>query len=179
MLAVRPRRALRDGLEAVVAAVALTFLVRMFLVEPFVVNGVSMQNTLQNQERVVVGKLSPRLLPLHYGQIIVFHPPIAGAGDYIKRVIALGGQTVSMREGKVFVDGRQMPQPFLIHGGVSTADHYTMPARKVPQGDVFVLGDHRDVSDDSRYFGPVRLSSVQGVAFWVIWPLQDFGPIRQ
>ena len=94
-------------------------------------------------------------------------------------MIALGGQTVSMVEGQVYVDGRRMPQPFLHHGGVSTQDHYTMPKFKVPQGDIFVLGDHRDDSDDSRLFGPVKLSAVQGVAFWAIWPLSQFGPIAQ
>jgi len=175
----RSQRALRDGIAVVLAAALLAFLVRAFLLEPFVVHGISMQNTLQNHERVLVEKLSPRFIPLHYGEIVVFQPPLAGQGDYIKRVIATGGQTVSMVEGQVYVDGRKMPQAFLVRGGVTTMDHYTMPAFKVPAGDIFVLGDHRDVSDDSRLFGPVKLAAVQGVAFWAIWPLQNFGPIAQ
>jgi signal peptidase I len=70
-----------------------------------------------------------------------------------------------------------MPQPFLVHNGVSTEDHWNMPATKIPQGDIFVLGDHRAVSRDSRYFGPVKVSAVEGVAFWAIWPFSQFGPL--
>ncbi len=175
----RSPRALRDGIAVVLVAALLAFFVRTFLLEPFVVHGISMQNTLQNHERVLVEKISPRFVPLHYGEIVVFQPPLAGRGDYIKRVIATAGQKVSMVDGQVYVDGRRMPQSFLVRGGVSTMDHYTMPALTVPSGDIFVLGDHRDVSDDSRLFGPVKLSAVQGVAFWAIWPLRDFGPIAQ
>ncbi len=174
----RPRRALRDGIEVIVVALVLAFLLRSFLVQPFVVDGFSMQNTLQNQERVLVEKLSPRFMSLHYGEIVVFRPPIAHyQGDYIKRVIATGGQTVSMVAGQVYVNGRKMPQPFLVHRGVSTMDSYSMRPYKVPAGDIFVLGDHRDDSDDSRVFGPVKLSAVAGVAFWAIWPLSDFGAL--
>jgi len=176
----RPRKVLRDGLEIVLVAVLAAIVLRSFVVEPFVVNGISMLNSLQNQERVLVEKFAPRFQPLHYGEVVVFQPPIQGyVGDYIKRVIATAGQTVSMQGGAVYVDGRKMPEPFLVHHGVSTQDNYTMPAFKVPPGDIFVLGDHRDESDDSRIFGPVRVTAVQGVAFWAIWPLQDFGPIAQ
>ncbi len=173
-----PRRSLREGVQAVVVALAAAVLVRAYFLQPFVVDGHSMQNTLQNEERVLVEKLAPRFMPLHYGEIVVFQPPLPDyQGDYIKRVIATGGQTVSMVDGQVYVDGRKMPQPFLVHHGVSTQDRYSMPLFRVPAGDIFVLGDHRDDSEDSRLFGPVKLSSVQGVAFWAYWPFGQFGPL--
>jgi signal peptidase I len=178
-MATRTRGAMREVVGAVAVAAALALVLRSYVVEPFVVNGFSMLNSLHNQERVLVNKFQPRFAPLHYGEVVVFQPPLANAGDYIKRVIALGGQKVSMRDGQVYVDGRKMPQPFLHHGKVSTRDSYTMRALTVPRGDIFVLGDHRDDSEDSRYFGPVPLSAVQGVAFWAIWPLSQFGPIAQ
>lgn len=160
-------------------AAVLALVLRGYVVEPFVVHGFSMLDSLHNQERVLVEKLQPRFAPLHYGEVVVFQPPLAVAGDYIKRVIALGGQTVAMRDGQVYVDGRKMPQPFLHHGALDTRDSYTMKTFRVPKGDIFVLGDHRDDSEDSRIFGPVKLSAVQGVAFWAIWPLSQFGPIAQ
>ena len=173
----QPRKALRDTLETVIVAVVLALVIRTFVVEPFVVDGFSMQNTLQNHERLLVNKLTMYFNPLHYGEIIVFQPPLAGQGDYVKRVIATGGQTVSMVNGQVYVNGKKMPQPFLHWHGVSTEDSWNMPPFKVPKGDIFVLGDHRAASEDSRFFGPVKVSAVQGVAFWVIWPLKDFGAI--
>ncbi|MDA8344057.1 MAG: signal peptidase I [Thermaerobacter sp.] len=177
MLGRQRRKALRDAAQTIVVAVVLALVIRTFLVEPFVVDGVSMENTLQNNERLLVNKLWFHFSPLHYGEIVIFQPPIPGQPLYVKRVIATSGQTISMVNGKVFVNGRAMPQPFLVHHGVSTQDHWNMPPFKVPKGDIFVLGDHRAESRDSRYFGPVSVNAVQGVAFWVIWPIQQFGPV--
>lgn len=179
MLERKPSSAFREMLESVAVALVLAFLIRTFVVQTFYVSGVSMENTLQNQERLLVNRLSLRFETLHYGDIVVFQPPMPGQGDYIKRVVATGGQTVSMVAGQVYVNGRKMPQPFLHRSGVSTQDNYSMAPLRVPQGDIFVLGDHRDDSTDSRIFGPVSVRAVQGVAFFIIWPLSDFGPITQ
>ena len=103
-------------------------------------------------------------MPLHYGEIVIFQPPIPGQPLYVKRVIATGGQTISMVDGQVFVDGKKMPQPYLLRHGVSTEDQWNMPPTKVPKGDIYVLGDHRAVSRDSRYFGPVPAQDVTGAA---------------
>ncbi len=173
----QPRKALRDTLQTVIVAVVLALVIRTFVVEPYIVDGYSMQNTLQNHERLLVNKLLFHFSSLHYGEIVVFQPPIPGQPPYVKRVIATGGQTVSMVNGQVFVNGKAMPQPYLLYHGVSTEDHWNMAPLKVPKGDIFVLGDHRAASEDSRFFGPVSVSAVQGVAFWVIWPLNQFGPI--
>ncbi len=177
MLRRQPRSVLREIVQTLVVAVVLAFLLRTFVVAPFIVQGISMENTLRSQERLLVDKLGFRFEGLHYGEIVVFQPPIPGQPLYIKRVIATGGQTVSMVDGQVIVNGTKMPQPYLLHDGVSTEDHWNMPPTKVPQGDIFVLGDHRAESRDSRYFGPVKVSAVQGVAFWVIWPLGQFGAL--
>ncbi len=173
----QPRSALWDTVQTLVVAVVLALVIRTWLIEPFLVEGISMQNTLQNHERLLVDKLGLPFGPLHYGEIVIFQPPIPGQPLYVKRVIATGGQTISMVDGQVFVDGKKMPQPYLLRHGVSTEDQWNMPPTKVPKGDIYVLGDHRAVSRDSRYFGPVKTSAVKGVAFWVIWPLSQFGPL--
>lgn len=177
MVGRQPNKALRDTLQTVIVAVVLALAIRTFVVEPFIVKGISMENTLQNNERLLVNKLWFHFSPLHYGEIVIFKPPIPSTSPFVKRVIATAGQTVSMVNGQVFVNGKAMPQPFLVHGGVSTEDHWNMPPLKVPAGDIFVLGDHRAESEDSRLFGPVSVSAVEGTAFFVIWPLNQFGPI--
>ena len=172
------RRSLCENLRVVGVALAAAILVRRYFLQPFIIDGVSMQNTVQNHERLLVAKLPPRYVPLHYGELVVFQPPIPDyQGDYIKRVIATGGQTVSMVDGQVYVDGSKMLQPYLVHHGESTEDKDSIAPVKVPAGDIFVLGDHRDDSEDSRMFGPVALSEVKGVAFWAYWPFSRFGPL--
>lgn len=173
------KQALRETIQTIVVAIVLALVIRTWVVEPFEVHGTSMQNTLQNHERLLVNKFWWHVSPPTYGDIVVFLPPVPGVTeDYVKRVIGTGGQTVSMRDGQVYVNGHRMPQPFLVHGGVSTMDHFTMAPVKVPKGDIFVLGDHRANSEDSRYFGVVKLSALQGIAFWAFWPLSAFGPIH-
>lgn len=172
-------KALRETVETVIVAVVLALVIRTWVVEPFVVDGHSMMNTLHNNERLLVNKFWWHVSPLRYGDIIVFHPPIPGeTEDFVKRVIATGGQTVSMQDGQVYVNGKKMPQPFLGTGRASTEDNWTMGPLRVPQGDIFVLGDNRAHSEDSRYFGFVRLPEVQGTAFWAFWPLSEFGPVQ-
>lgn len=175
----RTRRALRETVETLIVAIVLALVARTFVIEPFLVEGTSMLNSLHNHERLLVNKVWWLGGSLHYGEIIVFVPPISGVTeDYVKRVIATGGQTVSMRSGQVYVNGKKMPQPFLVHGGVSTMDNWTMAPEKVPAGDLFVLGDNRANSEDSRFFGFVKLSEVQGVVFWAFWPMSSFGSVH-
>jgi signal peptidase I len=175
----RPARAsgwaeLWDTLQAVVLAVVLALLIRHFVVETYKVDGQSMEPTLQNGERLLVNKFIYRFTPPRPGQIIVFRPPIPGERqDFVKRVIAVGGQTVSMQDGVVYVDGQPQPEPYL---PPTWRDHYSMPPVTVPPGYVFVLGDHRAASEDSRYFPTkfVPLSSIRGEAVLVWWPPGEF-----
>lgn len=167
------QRAWRETLETLVIALALALFIRYFVIEPFIVNGISMEPTLYNGERVLINKFWFHFVGLKDGEIIVFHPPLPTKADFIKRVIATPGQTVSMRDGYVYIDGKRQPEPYLYHDGRSYRDDWSMAPETIPPGKVFVLGDHRARSEDSRYFGLVPISSVQGVAFLVIWPPQD------
>ncbi len=161
-----------DTIQAIVVAVVLALLIRQFVVETYRVDGLSMEPTLQNGERLLVNKFIYRFTPPRPGQIIVFHPPLPTTQDYVKRVVAVGGQTISMENGVVYINGQQQAEPYL---PPAWRDHYNMPPLLVPQGDVFVLGDHRDASEDSRYFPThfVPISSIHGEAMLVWWPPQD------
>ncbi len=148
-------------------AVLVALLVRQFVVETYQVQGVSMQPTLQSGDRVLVNKLALRLGPPRIGEIVVLHPPLNTPEDFIKRIVALGGQTVAIRDGVVYVNGKVQPEPYL---PTSCRGPRTMGPVRVPAGDVWVLGDHRAVSEDSTIFGPVPLTSIRGVAMFVWWP---------
>lgn len=163
---------LREFLVTVLVAVVLAFGVRTFVVESFVVNGTSMLPTALNGEHVLVNKLAYVFGPPKPGQIVVFHPPIPTTEEFIKRVIATGGETVSIRGGNLYVDGKLQPQPYIEYWDSGNFAQVT-----VPKGDVFVMGDNRPVSYDSRYFGPVKLSRITGQAVFAFWPLSRFGGV--
>lgn len=166
---------LRDLIGTILVAVALALFVRTFVVESYVVQGVSMLPTFVNGEHVLVNKLAYVFGPPRTGQVIVFRPPIPGAKeDYIKRVIATGGETVGIRNGQVYVNGRRIPQPYIEYWDPSS--FHTV---RVPPGDVFVLGDNRPDSYDSRYFGMVPVKSITGQAVFAFWPLDRLGAVGQ
>ncbi len=164
---------IRDTVLAVAVAIVLALLMRQFVVETYRVNGESMQPTLQNGERLLVNKFVFRFQKPRVGEIIVFHPPLPTNEAYVKRIVAVAGQTISMQNGYVYIDGHVQNEPYL---PAAWRDHYTLAPLTVPAGDVFVLGDHRAASEDSRFFPghfvPVR--SIHGEAVLIWWPPADF-----
>lgn len=159
---------MRELLETIVLALLVALVIRTFIVEVYRVDGSSMENTLRTEERVLVNKF---LYKFHLreprpGDIIVFQYPKQPDRDFIKRVVAVTGDTVEMKDGQVFVNG----QPFPEASTVRMTTHDYGPYR-VPPDSVFVLGDNRNNSEDSRYFGQVPLANVRGLAFGRIWPL--------
>lgn len=162
-----------DTVRAVAVAVVVALLVRHFVVETYKVNGESMQPTLQNGERLLVNKFVYRLRAPKPGEVIVFHPPLPTTEDFVKRIIAIGGQTISMQDGVVYIDGQIQSEPYL---PPSWRDHYNLSPITVPVGDVWVMGDHRAASEDSRFFPShfVPISSIHGEVMLVWWPLPDF-----
>ncbi len=171
----RRRSGWRETLITVVLALLAAFLLRTYVVAPYYVDGFSMEPTLHNQERLLVNELGFRLTGLKTGEIIVFHPPLPVSIDFIKRVIGVPGDTVSMVNGQVYINGRLLPEPWETVAGKSYLDHFNLPPTKVRPGYVFVLGDNRAHSDDSRFFGQVPISSVVGQAFFAVWPPSQFG----
>jgi signal peptidase I len=167
--------ALWETVETVVIALALALLIRAFVVESFVVQGESMEPTLQNGEHLLVNKLIYDFQSPKPGQIVVFQPPLPTSRDFIKRVIAVAGQTVAMSDGIVTIDGVPQPESFLPPSYRGAAN---FPPTLVPKGDIFVLGDNRNNSEDSRYFGPVPIKNIRGQAIIIWWPPQDVGAVR-
>lgn len=161
------RRAFGELVETVLVALVLALLVRAFVVESFRVVGNSMEPTLYDGERLFVNKMAYRFRPPQPGDIVVFRYPLNPSRDYIKRVVAVGGQTVEIRDGRVYVDGSFLEEPY-----VSARDHSTLPPVVLRPDEVYVLGDNRRNSQDSRVFGPFARSFVKGEAVLLYWPPQ-------
>ncbi|HEY1650785.1 MAG TPA: signal peptidase I [Acidimicrobiales bacterium] len=172
----------------VVVALVVAFLLRTFVIATYSIPSGSMEPTLQIGDRIVVDKLAYDLHGVDRGNIVVFStppnedcagPPVA---NLVKRVIGLPGETISVSGGNVFINGHLIPEPFLpsseqdkTYPGPSPAPYALHHSYKVPKGDVFVMGDNRMLSCDSRYWGPIPESTIVGKVDVRIWPLSRLG----
>ena len=170
----RPSSSLRGVVEWVLillGAVAVAFVIKTFLFQAFYIPSVSMEPTLEVHDRVIVNKLSYDFHDVHRGDIVVFKSPpgeeSSTVKDLIKRVIALPGETVEARDGHILIDGQPLTEPYLDEG-VTTGQ---MEPHKVPAGHVWVMGDNRPNSKDSRYFGAIDEDLIVGRAFVRVLPL--------
>ncbi|HST64836.1 MAG TPA: signal peptidase I [Mycobacteriales bacterium] len=175
---VRRRQARRRRLEwpfLIVFALLSAYLIRAYVVQTFYIPSASMHETLIEGDRVLVNKISYHVHDVHRGDVVVFTKPpklTADEDDLIKRVIGLPGETVEGRGGKVYVNGAPLTEPYVAPScGANTSD---FAPQKVPAGDLWVMGDNRCNSADSRYFGMVDEHTVVGRAFVLVWPLGRF-----
>lgn len=166
---------------SVLVAVILALIVRYYLIEPYRVPTGSMLPTIQLNDMLLANKLVYKVgVEPKYKDIVVFKDPDGDYPQLVKRVIATGGQTVDLQDGYVYVDGKKLDEPYT-HGEPSNplpgVVDITFPYT-VPQGDVWVMGDNRTNSADSRKFGAVPVSTLYGRAWWTYWPLGHFGALR-
>ena len=164
-------RFLADILETLILAVVL-FVGINFITARIRVDGSSMEPTLHSGEFVIVNKLAYKLSLPELGDIIVFHFPRDPKQEYIKRVIGLPGDQVTIQEGKVFVNGQEITEPY-----ISAPPVYPGNSWQIPDGQLFVLGDNRNNSSDSHNWGTVPMDYVVGKALFVYWPLDSWGTI--
>ena len=178
----RPLGCLLEIAQTLVLTVVLFWIVQSFVAQPFQVRQLSMQHTIENNEYVLIDKLTPRFDSYHRGDIVVFAPPPEAATQlgepFIKRIIAVAGDTLELREGRVFVNGTALDEPyvFVVDGVAEPTEPESDEDRwTIADGELFVMGDHRRRSSDSRSFGPITVSSVVGRAWLRYWPLAAFG----
>ncbi len=169
-----PLRTLGEWVAIVVVALVIALFFRTFLVQSFWIKSGSMEHTLEVRDRVMVNRLSYRVGEPERGQIVVFdrEDPVTGrTEDLIKRVIGVEGDVVEARDGVVWVNGNQIDEPYL------DASTYTedFEAITVPDDHIWVMGDNRLRSSDSRFFGPVSRDHVVGRAFVRYWPVDRIG----
>jgi signal peptidase I len=169
----------RDIAQTFALTVIFFVVVQTFVGQPYQVEMHSMQGTLQPGQYVFVDKLTPRFDSYHRGDIVVFSAPeSAGRQEgvpFIKRVIGVPGDAVEIHDGRVFVNGDELDEPYLFAGTFGAEPTETAQRSQwiVPDGQLFLMGDHRTQSIDSRAFGPVPIESVVGRAWLRYWPLDS------
>ncbi len=174
-------RVLRDWILVIAVALGAAMLVRAYVLQQFYISGPSMEATLFQDNRVLVNKLSYRLHPIHRGDVVVFDRVTTSGGtvahdDLIKRVIGVASDSVEIKQCKVFVNGSEISEPYLNKDQVALANMVSrcrvvdMPKVVVPKGQLFLMGDNRPESFDSRSFGTIPKNLVVGRAFAIVWP---------
>lgn len=185
----RSRRWIAEWAVIVVVAVAVAFLVRTFVAQTYYIPSTSMYPTLKRGDRIIVDKLAFDFGSVQRGDIVVFRrPPAEDCGgtpvpDLVKRVIGLPGDVVSARGGHVYVNGKLLPEPWLPKTSrpftranrlYTTPDTYLKHPYRVPANDYFMMGDDRQISCDSRMWGPVKRSYIVGKVDLIVWPFSQF-----
>jgi len=165
-------RFIREVLETVVPTVMIALLINLFMAQATRVYGQSMEPSLHTNQRLIVEKLSYHLHPPRRGDVVVLKLNHDNSELLIKRVIGLPGEEVAIKEGRVFINGNPLEEPYL---NQFTAGQ--MAPQMVPPLHVFVLGDNRGFSNDSRSFGMVDFSDIVGRAWFSYWPLEQFGSV--
>lgn len=168
-----PFQAIRALMETVVPALLIAVAINLFLAQATQVQGQSMEPNLHTSQRLVVEKVTYRFHGPRRGDIVVIDLPEAGPELLIKRVIGLPGETITTRDGSVYINGEPLEESYVTHpGGRDIAEQVVPPLH------IFVMGDNRQFSNDSRNFGPVPIDDIIGRAWMSYWPLELFGPVH-
>lgn len=156
-------------------SLAVSIFIIVFVYQPVKVEGTSMMPGLDDQERIFINKYVYRWEPIERGDVVVFRYPRDPSKSYIKRVIGVAGDRVEIEQGMVFVNGRRLSEPYVPS---DFRDDRSVAETVVPPGSYFLLGDHRNLSSDSRDFGSVSERYIYGKAVFVYWPVGRFGKLR-
>ena len=171
----RSTRSLIEWVAVIIGALVVALVVKTFLVQAFYIPSESMVPTLEVRDRVLVNKLSYDLGDVSRGDVVVFDRPGGpgpdGIAELIKRVVAVEGETVEGRDNQVFVDGEAIDEGYLPDGTI-TSD---FGPETIPEDHIWVMGDNRSASDDSRRFKAIPEGDIVGKAFVIIWPLSEVG----
>jgi len=172
---------IREWVTVLVVALVIAITVRSLILQQFYISGPSMEATMFQDNRVLVNKLSYRLHDIHRGDVVVFDRvtvdgEVVQHDDLIKRVIGLSGEKISIKDCQVFIDGKLLPEPYLNDYDLAQSsldDRCRVPVMEetlIPEDHLFVMGDNRPQSFDSRMFGSIEQNLVVGRAFVIIWP---------
>ena len=175
---------IREWVTVLVVALVIAITVRSLILQQFYISGPSMETTMFQDNRVLVNKLSYRLHDIHRGDVVVFDRvtvdgEVVQHDDLIKRVIGLSGETISIKDCQVFIDGKLLPEPYLNDYDLAQSsldDRCRVPLMEetlITENHLFVMGDNRPQSFDSRMFGSIEQNLVVGRAFVIIWPFGE------
>lgn len=166
-----------DILKFLIGVVLVAFLLKAFVFQPFVVEGISMEPNYHDKEYLLVNKIVYIVEKPQRGDVMIFRPPDNPTVTYIKRVIGLPGDDVKISQGYVYINGEKLDEKYLPHGRLSLIGGEKDLTKEVKLGDkeYFVMGDNREHSTDSREFGVISKNEIVGKAWIVVYPKQYFG----
>ncbi len=167
-------RELKSWGRDLAVALSLALVIIVFLYQPVKVEGTSMAPLLSDQERIFINKFVYRFEPIERGDVVVFWYPLDHAKSFIKRVVGLPAETIELRRGKLLINGHEIREPYV---PANFFDGSSYGPVRIPDEEYFVMGDHRDSSNDSRVFGPVPRHAIYGKAVFAYWPVDHFGAI--
>ena len=165
----------RSWFRDILFAFATAIFIVIFVIQPVKVEGTSMQPRLVDQERIFVNRFIYRFTDIHRGDVVVFWYPMDKSKSFIKRVLAIPSDEIEIRRGAVYVNGRKVSEPYL---KPEFRDHESFRKYVVPDGNYFVLGDHRNSSNDSRNWGCVPRDLIYGKAIFSYWPMSRLGRVE-
>ena len=165
---------LRGWVRDLAVAMSLALIIIVFLYQPVKVEGTSMAPLLSDQERIFINKFVYRFEPIERGDVVVFWYPLDRSKSFIKRVVGLPGETIELRRGHLFIGDRELAESYV---PASFFDGSSYGPLQIPANGYFVMGDHRDSSNDSRMFGAVSREFIYGKAVFAYWPVDHFGSI--
>lgn len=165
------RTSIVETLDACIFAAVLSLVIITFVVQAFYIPSGSMEPTLMINDRILVAKFLYRFEPVARGDVIVFRYPLNPQRDFVKRVMGLPGDRAQLKEGVVYINGQRISEK----GYTIKPDFGNYGPVTVPQGEYFVLGDNRNNSEDSRFFGYVPRANIVGKAIFIYWPPQRIG----
>ena len=163
-------------LEVALIAVGTVFLIRSFLIQPFLVSGSSMVPNFSDGDYLLIDEFTYRFREPQRGEVVVFRSPESGSTFFIKRIIGLPGERVDIKSGKIFVVGKNKTEEFLLEEDYIPSDVLTKGGAglELGGGECFLLGDNRSYSFDSRSWGPLHRENIVGLVRLRLWPLGDF-----
>lgn len=164
-----------DNALYIITAVILALVVQQFIIRPFIVNGESMAPTLETGEYLIIEEVSYRFSEPERGDVVVFRAPPEPEKFYIKRIVGLPGDTVTISGSTVTITNEQYPEGFVLEEGFITHRSKNILTQTVPEGNYFVMGDNRSGSYDSRSWGTVPKENLRGRALLRLLPLKEMG----
>jgi len=174
LLIVNYKQEIKEWLIMILSAVAIALVLRIFVIEPRYVPTPSMVPTIQVNDRLYIEKISPRLGNIERGMIVTFYAPNeTGRNDYlVKRLIGMGGDVISITNGQLYVNGEAIAEPYL-----NEPMRSDFPEFRVPDGQLFLMGDNRNYSQDSRSWGCIDASSIRGQTLFIYFPFRNAGSL--
>lgn len=169
-----------DILEVVVFAFAIFLFLYLLVMQPHKIKGASMEPNFPDGEFLLTDKVSYRFREPQRGEVVIFKAPVAPDEEFIKRIIALPGEKIKVNNGHIFINGKELNEPYISDSLLTSTGNFLVDKEfTVPAGELFVIGDNRNHSSDSRHWGPVKKTAITGRAWLIYWPIESFGTVKK